>query len=45
LEAEMIYTKTSATVHELNMDLLKMRDEATELLNNYSASLDEMMEL
>ena len=44
-ETEKIYEKTRETVHSVNMDLLKLRDTSDELLINYSAIVQELLEL
>ena len=44
-EIEKIQHQTQKTIHELNIELLRLRDEADELLTNYTQQLDEMMEL
>ncbi len=44
-ESETIYSQTRETTHELNMELLKLRDFADELLNNYQSSINELIEL
>nr|QBK86583.1 MAG: uncharacterized protein LCMAC102_03780 [Marseillevirus LCMAC102] len=44
-ESETIYSQTRETTHDLNMELLKLRDTADELLNNYQSSITELLEL
>lgn len=44
-DVEKIYDQTRETIHELNVELLKLRDTANDLLGNYQASLVELMEL
>ena len=44
-ELEKIHRKTRSTIHELNINLLKLRDSADELLSNYLSSIKELKEL
>ena len=42
---DRIYNQTRKSIFELNMDLLRLQDDADELLSNYQDSLEELMEL
>lgn len=44
-EIERIFAQTRKTIHELNIDLLRLQDSADELLSNYQSSIKEMMDL
>ena len=42
---EKIYNQTRKSVHDINLELLSLRDKADEILNNYSMSIKDLMEL
>ena len=44
-ETERIYQKTRKTIYDLNMELLKLRESADELLSNYHSSIKELIEI
>jgi len=44
-ESDRIYDQTRAAIHELNMELLKLRDGADELLSNYRASIEDLLDM
>ena len=44
-ESDRIYDQTRTTIHELNMELLKLRDGADELLSNYRASIEDLLDM
>ena len=44
-EIERIYSHTRKAIHELNMELLNLRETADEVLTNYKLSFEDMMEL
>lgn len=44
-ELNKIYDKTRKTVHEVNLQLLKKREEYEEILANYEYSIAELLEL
>jgi len=45
VEIDRVYNKTKKTVHELNVSILRQRDEIEDLLINYEESLKELFEL
>ena len=42
---EKIYIQTRKNVHDVNLELLSLRDKADEILSNYFVSIKELMEL
>nr|QBK86155.1 MAG: uncharacterized protein LCMAC101_07500 [Marseillevirus LCMAC101] len=42
---EKLYIQTKKSVHEINLELLRLRDQADEILSNYYLSIKELMEL
>jgi len=44
-EVERIYDQTRKTIHDLNIELLRLQDSADELLANYQSSIKELMDL
>jgi hypothetical protein len=44
-EVDKIYTQTRKSVHEVNLELLRLRDQADEILSNYHTTIKELMEL
>lgn len=45
LEIERVYNRTRKTVHEMNMSLMRQRDDFEDVLTNYEESLKELFEL
>jgi hypothetical protein len=45
IEVNRVYNKTRKTVHELNVKLLKHRDDIEEILINYEEVISELIEL
>ena len=44
-KSDQVYNPTRNTIHELNLETLKLRDTADELLSNYQSSIEELMEI
>jgi len=44
-EVDRIHHQTRTTIHELNVELLRLRDEAQNFLNNCQSTLEELLEL
>lgn len=44
-ESDRIHQHTRSAIHELNMELLKLRDSADELLIDYRSSIEELMNM
>jgi hypothetical protein len=44
-ETIRIYKETKETIHELNLELLKLKDTTEDLLSNYISSIQELLEL
>lgn len=44
-ETKKIYQHTRDTIHNINTEILKLRDTADELLSNYSSSIKDLMEM
>ena len=42
---EKIYIQTRKNVHDINLELLRLRDQANEILANYFLSIKELMDL
>lgn len=42
-EAQGVYKRTRDTIHNLNTEILKLRDTADEILSNYSSTIKELM--
>ena len=45
LEIDRVYNRTRKTVHEMNISLLRQRDEVEDILTNFEESLKELFEL
>ena len=45
LKVEKIYNQTRKTAFNINLELLRLRDQANELLYNYKMTINELMEL
>lgn len=44
-EIDRIENSTRKFIHDLNMELLRLKDECNELITNFNSSLDDMLEL
>ena len=44
-EVDRVYNKTRKSIHDINIELLKYRDQADELLTNYFSSIKELISL
>lgn len=44
-EVKKVYNQIQSTIYDINIEILKLRDSANELLSNYSSSIDEMINM
>jgi hypothetical protein len=44
-DIDKVYSKTKKTIHELNVSILRQKDELDDILLNYEESLKELFDL